>query len=443
MPETEKTYYSEPQAVAGEAMVVDAREAEGKVSVVLDRSIFYPEGGGQPCDLGILGGSAVLNVQEEGPMIVHTVEGPFPYAAGDRVPMAIDAKRRRDNSQQHSGQHLLSAVLEREYGIHTLGFHLGAAYCTIDVSCPGLDAGMIAGIETAVEDFIVRDVPYIIHACPPEDPESFPIRKKLPVGQSLIRIVEIGGYDWVACCGTHVPSAGLLRAFRILSTEKYKGNTRIYFVAGDRAVALMRGQQNLLKAIAAGLGTSAEEAPSRVASLLLRCGALETERSAMIRERAGMEIELTVGLASGTKPPRLPQAFRAGNRCIFHIQTAAPTPLSRRRKPARRGDTASSRRRCPTGPSASRRLTRAAQGQPSAQPVTAQPGTAQPAGIQLGAALKPLMQEIGGKGGGGPNSFRAVFATAQAAESFASGGLGSPKLTVLLRSSIRMKRKTS
>ena len=356
MPETEKTYYSEPQAVAGEAMVVDAREAEGKVSVVLDRSIFYPEGGGQPCDLGILGGSAVLNVQEEGPVIVHTVEGPFPYAAGDRVPMAIDAKRRRDNSQQHSGQHLLSAVLEREYGIHTLGFHLGAAYCTIDVSCPGLDAGMIAGIETAVEDFIVRDVPYIVHACPPEDPESFPIRKKLPVGQSLIRIVEIGGYDWVACCGTHVPSAGLLRAFRILSTEKYKGNTRIYFVAGDRTVALMRGQQNLLKAIAAGLGTSAEEAPSRVASLLLRCGALETERSAMIRERAGMEIELAVGLAGGTTatassglPGRQPLHFSYSDRdadAAFETAKAGRGAGIRRRRDVR----------CPTGPSASRRL---------------------------------------------------------------------------------------
>jgi alanyl-tRNA synthetase len=122
--EAVKLFYNDPAAVSGEALILEIRDSGQFSDVILDRTIFYPEGGGQPCDLGNLGGMALTQVVEEGSAILHRVEGKPSFKAGDRVAMALDAARRRDHSQQHSGQHLLSAVLEREYGIHTLGFHL-------------------------------------------------------------------------------------------------------------------------------------------------------------------------------------------------------------------------------------------------------------------------------------------------------------------------------
>ncbi|MFA5853250.1 MAG: alanyl-tRNA editing protein, partial [Spirochaetales bacterium] len=211
MPETRKLYYDDPSAMVAEAKILEIRESGINTDIILDRTVFYPEGGGQPCDMGTMGGVSVINVLEEGLVIVHTVKGCPPFKIGDTVLMMVDAARRSDHSQQHSGQHLLSAILERNYGVHTIGFHLGATYCTIDVTCEGMDGKMIAAIEAIAEDFIAEDHPFVIHVCPPEDPQSFPLRKKLPEGEAIIRVVEIEGYDWVACCGTHVSSAAALR----------------------------------------------------------------------------------------------------------------------------------------------------------------------------------------------------------------------------------------
>ncbi len=392
MSETVKEFYLHPSAVSGEAKVLEIRDFGSAKDVILDRTIFYPEGGGQPCDLGSLGGMAVASVAEEESVVLHRIEGELPFAVGDMVTMSIDAARRRDHSQQHSGQHLLSAILEREHGAHTIGFHLGAAYSTIDVSRDSMDASMIESIEKAAESFIVGDRPYIVHCCPPEDAYSFPIRKKLPAGEEKITIVEIDGYDWVACCGTHVASASALRVFKILYTERYKGNTRIYFVAGDRAVALLGRHFDALKDVAGQLGTSLEESPAKLALTMRRAGLLEGERNLLIRERAGMEIDLALQSS----------AFASGRLLRFsYDDREADTAMETVKAGVARG------------------FSVIALSMPD-RTVCIMRSSSQPdKPIALGVALKPMLQEFGGRGGGGLGNFRAVFQSASDAEGFA------------------------
>jgi len=406
--ETVRLYYSDPGASVSESEVLEIRESDQGSKVILGSTVFYPEGGGQPCDLGFIGGSKVLAVAEEGQIIVHSVEGKPSFAVGDTVALAIDKGRRRDHTQQHSGQHLLSAILEREYGIHTLGFHLGSAYSTIDVSCPEMDKALMERIEAVAEDLIIRDIPYAIHVCPPEDPASFPLRKKLPEGESLIRIVEIGGYDWVACCGTHVKSASVLRMLNILYTERYKGNTRVYFVAGDRAVNRMKTQSNLLGNIAGSLGTSAEEAPSRVSMMLARLEEVEADRSGIVRERALLEIDCALmradTTASGEKRRLLSFTYEDRN---------SESALETARAGASRGST--------TIAISIPDMTVCVMTPQQAASKPSMSGGEEASGKPLlGSTLKPLLQEFGGRGGGGANNFRAVFESGEKARLFAA-----------------------
>lgn len=416
IPETKKRYYDEPRAVSGRARVLDLKIEGDRASVILDATIFYPEGGGQPCDLGLVGGLPVVDVVEEGAAVVHRLAGLPGFSVGDSVDVAIDAARRRDHCQQHSGQHLLSAVLEREYGIHTVGFHLGAVYCTIDVTCAGMDSALIEAVEKKAEAFIAEGHPYIVHVCPPEDPLSFPIRKGLPSGEALVRIVEIEAYDWVACCGTHVASADELRILKILSAEKYKGNTRVYFVAGDRAVAALKGHFNLLRDTAGILATSMEETPAKVAALAERAAGLEFERNALLRERAGLEVEIAAG------------SLAAGSMAVTDLASGSDGARARvlRFSYADRGADAAFET---VKTAASRGFAAVALSLPdktvcAAKPADAAawPAGAKPAGalFSLGVLLKAPLEENKGRGGGGANSFRAVFATPEAAEKFAA-----------------------
>ncbi len=417
MPETIRSYYLEPSAIAGEARVVSVEALDGRARVILDRTIFYPEGGGQPCDLGTIGGRRVLSVAEEGAAVVHTLEGPLAgtpgFAAGDHVHMTLDAARRRDHCQQHSGQHLLSAFLEREYDIHTVGFHLGEAYSTIDVTCAAMDANMAADLERRAEAFIAEAHGLTIHECPPEDVTSFPFRKKLPQGAKVIRIVEIDGYDWVACCGTHVASAAELRAFVILSTERYKGNTRIYFAAGERALAILKRRFCLLQEVAARLGTSSEESPAKIAALLERASVAEGERDRLRRERAGLEVELALR-ERAAKRQAAPQAVsreEAPPLFFSFADRGADDAAEAAKAGASRGLAAIA----VSEPDRTVCVMRAARGSETAAADAARPERV----ANLGASLKPLLQTYGGRGGGGPHHFRAVFPTAQEAAAFA------------------------
>ncbi len=276
-----------------------------------------------------------------------------------------------------------------------------------------MDANMAADLERRAEAFIAEAHGYTIHECPPEDVTSFPFRKKLPQGAEVIRIVEIDGYDWVACCGTHVASAAELRAFVILSTERYKGNTRIYFAAGERALAILKRRFCLLQEVAARLGTSSEESPAKVAALLERASVAEGERDRLRRERAGLEVELALRerAAKGQAAPQAVSREEAQPLFFSFADRGADDAAEAAKAGASRGLAAIA----VSEPDRTVCVMRAARGSETAAADAARPERV----ANLGASLKPLLQTYGGRGGGGPHHFRAVFPTAQEAAAFA------------------------
>jgi len=235
---TERVYYNYASAEPFAAEILETGPLGGsKAAVYLDRTIFYPEGGGQPSDRGTINGIPLLDVREKDGNILHvvSVQDAEKLKAG-RAELILDYKRRKDFSTLHTGQHLLSGTILRMTGKATVSMHLGDETCTIDVDAPEINDETITAVEEAVADAIEENHPVIIHLCPPEDVTSFPLRKVPPQGEEQIRVVEIQGNDFSPCCGTHLKSTGEVGMLRIFSAEKYKGMTRIMFIAGRRVL---------------------------------------------------------------------------------------------------------------------------------------------------------------------------------------------------------------
>lgn len=227
-------YYSHPDLDEAEAVLLDA--AAGGRELVLDRTIFYPEGGGQPCDLGSIEGLDLESVLENSGTIIHRLAAPLLAPPGTRLKLVLDRGRRRDHTVQHSAQHLLSGFLYKNHGIATISFHLGVERSTIDVDASAFPESLIDEVEAEVNGAIAEARPYVLHLCPPEDVDSLPLRRRPPGEEKILRIWEISGLDFSPCCGTHVVSAAELRIFKIHAADRYKGKTRIHFCAGDRAL---------------------------------------------------------------------------------------------------------------------------------------------------------------------------------------------------------------
>ncbi|MCE5257321.1 MAG: hypothetical protein LLF89_10815, partial [Spirochaetaceae bacterium] len=401
---TETLYYEDPRLARTVARIAGIESSESGRTIILDRTIFFPEGGGQPSDLGTLGGFQLLAVKESGGRIIHLLDGGSSLAVGDEVELVLDTARRRDHTLQHSGQHLLSAVLEHEMDIHTIGFHLGLNYSTIDVNGMLLEKKMIDRVEASVNAWIGEDRPIRTHICPPEDLASFKLRRKLPEGKEVIRVVEMDGYDWVACCGTHAPSTGALRVFKILSCEKYKGGTRICFVAGERAVAALSSHFEIAKKAASLCGGSMEALPDRITALLQRAEKAESEKNALVRERARLEVERMIADGAGIKLPEDRELL-----AFSFTDRDAAAALEQVKTAVNHG-----------------RIAMAAS-LPEKTVLLMAPSEAEHGGKAAGAVfagltvfLKAKMLEAGGVGGGRAGNFRAVFASEEAATDFMS-----------------------
>jgi alanyl-tRNA synthetase len=222
----------------GSAKILSVVEDGGRRAVVLDSTVFYPEGGGQPGDRGTINGVAVTEVLEgEDGAVLHFVEGPGADALKPgKAELRLEAARRRYFMTHHTAQHLLSATILRLFGAPTLSMHLGEDCCTIDVDSGTLTAEDLAAAEDAAFAVIEEDYPVIVHLCPPENIADFPLRKRPPEDESVIRVIEIDGYDFSPCCGTHLPSTGPIGIIKTIGLEKYKGMTRVSFLAGRRAL---------------------------------------------------------------------------------------------------------------------------------------------------------------------------------------------------------------
>ena len=232
---TRKRYYENCHLTHFEARVESCEITDRGFEIVLDATAFYPEGGGQACDLGILGGAAVLDVQERGEAVVHLCDAPL--EVGAMVEGEIDFDRRFDLMQQHTGEHIVSGIIHRRYGYHNVGFHMGSEMIEIDFDgvVPAED---LAAIEQEANGALWRNIPVKSWWPTQEElPKVFYRSKKaLPWP---VRVVEIPGYDSCACCGVHTAYTGEVGLVKLFSVVGLRGGSRIEMSCGKRAMMLL------------------------------------------------------------------------------------------------------------------------------------------------------------------------------------------------------------
>jgi alanyl-tRNA synthetase len=310
---TQRLYLDDPYLTRFTARVLAARELDGKPALVLDRSAFYPEGGGQPADRGTLGGVAVLDVQDRGGEILHAVEGPL--EVGAEVEGLVDQARRLDHMQQHHGQHLLSAAFLRVHGAATVSFHLGDRLCTIDLDCSvsKLDGPALRAAEASANDSVWRDLPVIARDFSGEERARLPLRKEPVKGD---RVVLVEGVDASPCGGTHPRRTGEVGAIAVMRAQKWgAGKARVEFVCGGRVVSLLaelHGQVSsaaeALKAAPADLAEAARRAASDAHARRKAAEALESELAAHLAAQLAATTPLGPVVA---RLPRSPGMGRA------------------------------------------------------------------------------------------------------------------------------------
>ena len=247
---TERLYERDPYLKEFSARVVRATER----GVVLDRTAFYPTGGGQPCDLGTLGGHEVTDVIEDGEDILHVTAARLE----GEVRGVIDWERRRDHMQQHHGQHLLSEAFVRVAGASTSSFHLGRESCTIELD-KAVGALDVERAETLANMVVVENRPVRADFFDPEEAKALPLRKPPPAGEARVRVVRVHDFDAQGCCGTHPRSTGEVGVIQVAGVEKLKDGARVHFVCGFRALRDARENARILKALGQKLSTGRAE----------------------------------------------------------------------------------------------------------------------------------------------------------------------------------------
>jgi alanyl-tRNA synthetase len=290
MDEMQRGYLSDPLLGEFTARVTKVEDAgDGARKVWLDRTLFYPESGGQPDDRGTLGGFKVEAVSEEGPGVCHLVRGAL--EVGDEINGHVDMARRFDHMQQHTGQHILSRVFVSLGGLMTVGFHLGEKASTIDLSGRVTDE-TIAKAEREANAVVFQDLPVEARIITRDEYESAKesgdaVRSRLPDGVGSIRIIEIEDTDSSTCCGTHCLSTGMVGIIKITGTENVRGGTRVEFLCGGRALGDYGEKHALLAALGGGMSTDWRELGNIVEKLVSENKSLRRERDALLRELAG------------------------------------------------------------------------------------------------------------------------------------------------------------
>ena len=232
---TEKLYYRDCHLAQFRASVTGCTPTEKGYLVTLDATAFYPEGGGQACDLGTLGGVRVLDVQERDGEILHLCDGAL--QVGDQVDGAIDDARRFDLMQQHTGEHIVSGIIHRRFGYHNTGFHMGADVTTIDFDGI-IPVEALAEIEAEANGALWKNLPVRCWYPSPEELPTVSYRTKRPLPWP-VRIVEIPGIDRCACCGVHVKATGEVGLIKLFSAVGFRGGTRMELACGRRALDML------------------------------------------------------------------------------------------------------------------------------------------------------------------------------------------------------------
>ena len=241
-----RLYYDNPYRREFTAEVRQRLDLGGRVGIVLDQTAFYPASGGQPHDTGSLNGVRVVEVVEQDEAVVHVLgegdaspsarSGAPALAEGTTVRGEIDWRRRFDFMQQHSGQHILSQCFLRLLGAETVSFHLGEATGTFDLALEVLNRQQVERVEELANQVVFENWPILSYFVSEEEAASIPLRRA-PVKTGKLRVVEVKGFDYSACGGTHVRGAGEIGLIKVTRWERRGKNQRIEFLCGWRALA--------------------------------------------------------------------------------------------------------------------------------------------------------------------------------------------------------------
>ncbi len=261
---TMQLYYKDSEIAESAVQVIGSGKDETGYYAILDQTCFYPEGGGQPADMGEIGSAQVMDVQ--------TVEGEIRHYTNIELPKEnfsakLDWQRRWDHMQQHAGQHLLSALFEDTYGLKTQSFHLGKERVSIDLDLDTATKEQLKDIEEKANQVIRQRLKISTQWVTSAQAKKLKLRKP-PAVEENIRLVEIEGVDVNACGGTHPKNTGDIGLLKIISTEKAKGGMRVYFLCGNRALHYFDFLVETADKLVAQLNAPAAELPEAARALL-------------------------------------------------------------------------------------------------------------------------------------------------------------------------------
>ncbi|KUO73606.1 MAG: hypothetical protein APF77_15415 [Clostridia bacterium BRH_c25] len=277
---TERLYNNDPYLKEFEAKILEVLPFEDKYGIILDRTAFYPEGGGQPYDTGYLNEASVLQVIEKNRELLHIVER---QPQAKEVKGLIDWSRRFDLMQQHTGQHILSACFEKLLKGSTDSFHLGKDIISIEINIDSFSANDAEHLENMANDIIYSNLPVTARVVTEEELKSIPLRK-VPKVTENIRIVEVKDIDYSPCGGTHVSATGEVGMIKIKNWEKCKGGFRFTFVCGSRALKDYGLQNSITKALGEKLSVRDSEIVEAVNKVVIDLKNTEKQLSAVTQE---------------------------------------------------------------------------------------------------------------------------------------------------------------
>ena len=284
---TEKIYYENQYIKEFEAEIIEIRETENKVYVVLDKTAFFPGGGGQSCDEGYIDGIKVIKVIEED-VILHEVEKDIQKLG--KVKCRIDWDVRLDGMQQHLGQHVLSGCFFSLFNINTCGIHLGESISTVDL-IGEVSKEQILEAEKEANKVIAKNLKVNFVITDRQKAKKMGLRRELQSSDKTIRVVEIENLDINACCGVHPSQTLELQMIKIKGFEKHKGNTRIYFLAGKRAVNDYLERDSVLENICNMLSSNDKEVINSLKNLENELKQLRDENYKIRAEIGAIEIK--------------------------------------------------------------------------------------------------------------------------------------------------------
>jgi alanyl-tRNA synthetase len=376
---TQRLYYTDSYLTDFTATVLE-RGDEGR-RVYLDHTAFYPTSGGQPNDLGSLGGKRVLDVIDEDDRIAHLVDGPIPEG---QIEGSVDWARRFDHMQQHTGQHLLSAILSDAFGYHTVSVHFGADTSSLDLDVGAVTGDQVIEVERRANAVVFENRPVTISF---EEAGAGSGLRKVSERSGTLRVITIAELDRSACGGTHVRSTGEIGSILIRGVERVKKQVRLEFLCGGRAVREARADYETLSRMAGVASAGIPDLPALFEKQRADLRLLEHSRRALDEELVGYQArDLYDATAPAANGVRL-IVHRAGGRPIGALRGLAQAVLTHP-KVILLGSIDS--------------------------PPSLLLATSTDSGVDAGATLKPILDSHGGRGGGSPRIAQGTVADAAA-----------------------------